>query len=78
MTAADGALPPISDDSWFDMLLTDETGYAFEPESFVMPDDQTLLFTFAGAKDKWELMKKADLLLCEAKRAGRARVWTDK
>lgn len=48
MTAADGALPPISDDSWFDMLLTDETGYAFEPESFVMPDDQTLLFTFEG------------------------------
>ncbi len=44
VTAADGALPPISDDSWFDMLLTDETGYAFEPESFVMPDDQTLLF----------------------------------
>lgn len=30
------------------MLLTDETGYAFEPESFVMPDDQTLLFTFEG------------------------------
>ena len=48
VTAADGALPPISDDSWFDMLLTDETGYAFEPESFVMPDDQTLLFTFEG------------------------------
>ena len=33
---------------------------------------------FAGAKDEWEWMKKADLLLCEAKRAGRARVWTDK
>ena len=33
---------------------------------------------FAGAKDEQELMKKADLLLCEAKRAGRARVWTDK
>ena len=48
VTAADGALPPILDDSWFDMLLTDETGYAFEPESFVMPDDQTLLFTFEG------------------------------
>ena len=33
---------------------------------------------FAGTKDEWELMKKADLLLCEAKRAGRARVWTNK
>ena len=48
VTTADGALPPISDDSWFDLLLTDETGYAFEPESFVMPDDRTLLFTFEG------------------------------
>ncbi len=49
VTAADGALPPISDDSWFDLLLTDETGYAFEPESSVMPDERTLLFTFEGS-----------------------------
>lgn len=49
VTAANGMLPPISDDSWFDLLLTDETGYAFAPESFVMPDEQTLLFTFEGS-----------------------------
>ena len=49
VTAADGALPPISDDSWFDLLLTDETGYTFEPESFVTPDERTLLFTFEGS-----------------------------
>ena len=49
VTAADGALPSISDDSWFDLLLTDETGYTFEPESFVTPDERTLLFTFEGS-----------------------------
>lgn len=31
VTAADGALPPISDDSWFDMLLTDETAMPLNP-----------------------------------------------
>ena len=62
VTAANGTLPSISDDSWFDLLLTDETGYAFSPESFVMLDEQTLLFTFEGS-GQMPLSLHAELLI---------------
>ena len=48
MTAVDGTFPSIPDDSWFDLLLTDEDGEAFSPTSFEILDRQTMCFTFDG------------------------------
>ena len=48
MTAVDGTFPSIPDDSWFDLLLTDEDGEAFSPASFEILDRQTMCFTFDG------------------------------
>lgn len=48
VTAVDGEFPVIPDDSWFDLLLMDEMGYAFSPVSFETPDSRTLLFIFDG------------------------------